>query len=430
MSEQKRIAVIGAGIAGLACAYVLKKSGYHVDVYEKNGYVGGRMSSRTKDGFIFDLGADHLCDLYDRIKYYSNEFGIAWEQMRFLKYALVKDGKLLPFADAIGLLSKLRLTWQFFLAKNVGDFLHLDQLAKNDTDNAYDYMRRWVGKTVADYYVDAFTSTYQFHRAKEISVGALKGILKSIGTSPKRWYLHRTKGGMQALPDAFAKRLNVLTNTPVQEIIGGDRVHVRLDNGQSQTYDAAVLASTAGISRRLYQNPTPIQSELLHRTEYATSISVAFRVKRDQLPDIAVVWVPYVENQAISGFVNEAMKGEELVSGDTTLICAWLHEEFAKTVINKTDEEIFAAVKQELLKICPWVTKEADLVNHDLERWPEAMPKFSHGHLERIAAFMQNGQGENNVFFCGDYMNGPWTEGALRNGERVAAQVMELQNPA
>jgi len=53
------------------------------------------------------------------------------------------------------------------------------------------------------------------------------------------------------------------------------------------------------------------------------------------------------------------------------------------------------------------------------------MPKFSHGHLQRVSDFMQNDQGANNVFFCGDYMNGPWTEGALRNGERVAEQVIK-----
>ena len=69
---KKRIAVIGAGIAGLGCAYVLQKAGFEVTVFEKNPRVGGRMSSRTKNGYVFDLGADHLCDLYDRIKYYCN----------------------------------------------------------------------------------------------------------------------------------------------------------------------------------------------------------------------------------------------------------------------------------------------------------------------------------------------------------------------
>jgi protoporphyrinogen oxidase len=423
MPDKKRVAVVGAGIAGLACAYTLKQQGFDVTVFEKNPSVGGRMSSRTKDGFIFDLGADHLCDLYDRIKFYCDEFGIGWEKMRFLKYALLKKGKLVPFTDGIGMLSKLRLTWQFFLAKNAGNFLHLDELASRDTDNAYDYMRRWAGQEVADYYVDAFTSTYQFHRAREISVAALKGILKSITTEPNRWHLHRTKGGMQALPDAFASRLDVQLNSPVQEIIGGETVTLRKSDNATETFDAVVLASQATISKKIYQNPTTKQSEILHRTNYASSISIAFKVNRNLLPDTAVVWVPFVENQAISGYVNEAMKGEETTQGDKTLLCIWLHEEFAKTLLDKSDEEIFTAVKPEFLKACPWIASVDQLQNHDLERWVEAMPKFSHGHLQRVSNFMQDGQGANNVFLCGDYMNGPWTEGALRNGERVAEQV-------
>lgn len=425
MENQKRVAVIGAGIAGLACAYVLKKHGYNVTVFEKNGIVGGRMSSRTKDGFIFDLGADHLCDLYDRIKHYCGEFGIDWEKMRFLKYAIAQKGKLVPVGQAVGMLSKLRFTWQFFLAKNIGNFLDLDELAAQDNDNAYDYMRRWAGKDVADYYVDAFTSTYQFHRAEEISVGALKGIMKSIETEPGRWHLHRTKGGMQALPNAFADRLDVHLQTPVREVTGGDTVTIRLPDNSVQTYDAVVLASQATASKKILANPTGKQAEVLNNTQYATSISIAFRVDRALLPEIAVVWVPYVENKAISGYVNEAMKGEELLHGDKTLLCAWLHEDFAKTLIGKTDEEIFAAVKPELVKACPWFSSVDQLENHDLERWAEAMPKFSHGHLKLVSGFMHDGQGENNIFLCGDYMNGPWTEGALRNGERVADQVIK-----
>ena len=41
--QKKRIAVIGAGIAGLTCAYELQKAGFDVVVLEKNSYVGGRM---------------------------------------------------------------------------------------------------------------------------------------------------------------------------------------------------------------------------------------------------------------------------------------------------------------------------------------------------------------------------------------------------
>lgn len=40
----KEINILGAGISGLACAIILRRNGYNVNVYEKNGYVGKRFN--------------------------------------------------------------------------------------------------------------------------------------------------------------------------------------------------------------------------------------------------------------------------------------------------------------------------------------------------------------------------------------------------
>jgi protoporphyrinogen oxidase len=133
--------------------------------------------------------------------------------------------------------------------------------------------------------------------------------------------------------------------------------------------------------------------------------------------------VPFVENDKISGYVNEAMKGKEAAHDGESLFCVWLHEAYARSVMGKNEEEIFAAVKQEALKVCPWFSSVDDLKNHDLQRWPHAMPKFSHGHLKAVQTFLKEGQGKQNVYFCGDYVNAPWTEGALRMGKRLAGEI-------
>ena len=66
----KKIGVVGAGIAGLSCAYELQKAGYDVVVFEKNDYVGGRMASRAKKGLLFDIGANFLIEHYQNTKEY------------------------------------------------------------------------------------------------------------------------------------------------------------------------------------------------------------------------------------------------------------------------------------------------------------------------------------------------------------------------
>jgi phytoene desaturase len=48
--------VIGSGIAGIASAIRLAVKGFGVTVYEKNKYLGGKLSEVSQDGFRFDAG--------------------------------------------------------------------------------------------------------------------------------------------------------------------------------------------------------------------------------------------------------------------------------------------------------------------------------------------------------------------------------------
>ncbi|WP_269191605.1 NAD(P)/FAD-dependent oxidoreductase [Blastococcus sp. VKM Ac-2987] len=54
------VTVIGAGIAGLACARALQDAGRDVEVLDRGRAPGGRLSSRTVRGRPVDLGASYL----------------------------------------------------------------------------------------------------------------------------------------------------------------------------------------------------------------------------------------------------------------------------------------------------------------------------------------------------------------------------------
>lgn len=59
--DSQPIGVIGAGVAGLSCAQLLKKSGHTPLVLEKSRGIGGRLATRRTDlGFQFDHGAQFI----------------------------------------------------------------------------------------------------------------------------------------------------------------------------------------------------------------------------------------------------------------------------------------------------------------------------------------------------------------------------------
>ncbi|MCI5043153.1 MAG: FAD-dependent oxidoreductase [Aquisalinus sp.] len=61
MMKNRRIAVIGAGVAGLSCSQKLGKAGHDVTVFEKSRGLGGRVATRrTPDGLFFDHGAPFI----------------------------------------------------------------------------------------------------------------------------------------------------------------------------------------------------------------------------------------------------------------------------------------------------------------------------------------------------------------------------------
>jgi len=60
MSQSRKIAIIGAGLAGLSCAQVLINRGLHVQLFEKSRGVGGRMSTRSYESWACDHGAQYF----------------------------------------------------------------------------------------------------------------------------------------------------------------------------------------------------------------------------------------------------------------------------------------------------------------------------------------------------------------------------------
>lgn len=96
-----RVAVIGAGMAGLSCAARLVADGCRVDVFEKSRSTGGRLDTRREHGTGVDLGAQYFTvrdpHFAAQIAQWERAGAVArWEVSPWL---LDAGGRLLPAPD-------------------------------------------------------------------------------------------------------------------------------------------------------------------------------------------------------------------------------------------------------------------------------------------------------------------------------------------
>ena len=68
----RRVAVLGAGISGLVCAYELERAGYDVTVIEASPRIGGRNLTVRRGDRIDEMGNPQVCEFDDHPNLYFN----------------------------------------------------------------------------------------------------------------------------------------------------------------------------------------------------------------------------------------------------------------------------------------------------------------------------------------------------------------------
>ena len=82
---RKKIAVLGAGMAGLVAAYELASLGHEVVIYEANDRIGGRAwTHRFDDGQYHEFGAMRFPMEHDHTRYYAKKCGLSFRT--FIKH--------------------------------------------------------------------------------------------------------------------------------------------------------------------------------------------------------------------------------------------------------------------------------------------------------------------------------------------------------
>lgn len=93
-----KIAILGAGISGLTTAFLLKKKGHEVSVFEKSHRTGGYVGTQYKDKYIVEIGANGFLNNEPKTLDLINQLGlhdelISSKEESKIRYLLF-DGKM------------------------------------------------------------------------------------------------------------------------------------------------------------------------------------------------------------------------------------------------------------------------------------------------------------------------------------------------
>lgn len=440
----QRIIVIGSGIAGLAAAYRLQQRDYQVIVFEANPWPGGRMSSQEMGGFIFDRGADFLWSSYREMRALLKELGLTseWQPIQIEAAAILRDKKIHVFRlrsvrSLIGY-SGLSLSSKLKLAKLLGylfrhrrslDDHDLTRSVDLDTATVQEFVQTHLSQELLDYYIEPMISGFWYQRADKMS----QAVLLSAMSQGPRQKVRCLQSGMGVLPRALAAKLSIHYRSKVLAIRreeGKVRVTVGDCNGKDETVEgaAAVVAVPGSSVLKLLEDPKPYEISFFQDLQYSATIKAAFFLREPVLPHLYGVLCPHKESPIISELSNERVKGEKYTPEGKGLLLIGLHEAAAKDLINVEEEALSSILSAELQKIVPSVTGKIQKVV--LQRWPEAIPKFEVGRVRRIKELIEAMRHQKTLFFCGDYLNGPYTEPALTSGFSAARMVHAALGPS
>ncbi|HPC06119.1 MAG TPA: FAD-dependent oxidoreductase, partial [Anaerolineaceae bacterium] len=220
-----RVAVIGAGIGGMAAAYDLSRQGHEVTVFESSDHVGGLASGFKDEGWDWSVEKfyHHWFTSDEHMMGLINELGLS-DQVVIPKPVTVMyhKGKFYPFdsipAAAIypGLgwgINKIRFGLVALFLRFTKNWQALEKYTIDE------WMRKWAGNKVYEemwepMVIGKFGETY----ARQVTMAWLWARLHARTTR-----LATFRGGFQAFCDLFTARLRELgveiaLSTPVNRI--------------------------------------------------------------------------------------------------------------------------------------------------------------------------------------------------------------------
>ncbi|MCF3960555.1 NAD(P)/FAD-dependent oxidoreductase [Streptomyces fuscigenes] len=305
----RKTAVVGSGVAGLTAAYILRRGGHAVTLYEADHRLGGHAHTHavpSADGRIHHVDSGfivHNARTYPYLLRLFGELGVGTQESE-MSMSVRCEGCGLEYAGARGLRgvlaqprNALKPAYLRMLSEIPRFHRAARRLLRNEAEQSHQGGRptrpRSDGASRAvtlGAFLDAagFTPYFVAHFITPLvsAVWSCDGRtalrypasylfrfldhhgLLSVGGSPT-W--RTVSGGSRAYVERIAKQLgNVHTSSPVRALTrGSEGATVTSDDGRAEPYDGVVIAVHPGDALRMLTDATDAERQTLGAFRYA-----------------------------------------------------------------------------------------------------------------------------------------------------------------
>lgn len=447
------ICVIGAGFAGLTAALRCKQAGHSVALLEARDRVGGRtFTVAGPDGTWIDRGGAWIGPGQDRIRALMNEFDVpSYKQYADGEAMMVVDGKQYRYKGVVprnlNPLATLSLGAAFFELGRMCKTVPLEapwtakKAGKWDSVSVGHWLDRHVWSRAArDLLETAVGGTYTSDTA-EVSLlfalhqmasgGGPEFVFGIVGGSQDS----RIVGGMGAVSGPMTAALgeSVHLNQPVRRIEqDGEGVTVASDDMTVRARRAVVAVPLAIASQIIYEPTLSVERSFLHQRMPSGAV-IKTNIVYDE---------PFWRSQGLSG--QSAAPGTAAAvtidactdTGTPGVLCVITEGPGARELCRLDAGERRAVILDELGKRFGGAARSpVDYIeqNWTVERYsgggmishapPGVLTEFGTALREPCGRIHWAGT-ESSAVMCG------WVDGAVRSGERAAAEILQREKVA
>jgi predicted NAD/FAD-binding protein len=411
---KKKVAIIGSGISGLTCAYLLHKE-HDITLFEANDYIGGHTA--TKDvhvdnaQYAIDTGFIVFNDwTYPNFNKLMNQIGVN-AQPTEMSFSVKNTAQNLEYNgnNLNSLFAQRRNLLRPRFWRIVKDILAFNKLCKSsdaeafaqDGGTLYEYIQHHnLSNDFTDNYIlpmcaaiwsMSLADTKRFPLTFFLQFFNNHGLLNI--TDRPQWYtiIGGSREYIEPLTQGFAQQIKL--NTPVDAVaVTPDGVTVTTSEGE-QTFDDVIFACHSDQALAMLSAPEAAHTEILGAIPYAMN-EVVLHTDTSVLPKRKLAWASW--NYLIKGDEGEQERAASVTYNMNILQRLNCAPTFCVT-LNNTDA------------IDP---------NKILGTYHYAHPQYS---PEMVAAQQRREEinGQSNMYFCGAY----WYNGFHEDGVRSALDV-------